>query len=154
MLVLSESTEGERGEERTHILVRRLLRHALDLRRGRRADRTRARSRRRALWCGRAHDIGATRSRARRALAALLLTRTVVDDHRLLLRDAALQDVLAEVSGRRALGLQHVLAHIGTCGRRRDCALKDILAQVGFSAGRASGARICTAGARAYLFTI
>jgi hypothetical protein len=91
------------------------------------ADRTRARSGLRALRGRRALDIRATRAGARRAVATFPLTGTAVNDDRLRLGNTALQNILAEVGHWRALRLQHILAHIGRLGARRDCGLEHIL---------------------------
>ena len=70
----------------------RLLRSALHCRG--RADGTRARRRRWALGRRRALDIGATRTRAGRAVTTLLCAGTAVNDDRLRLRDTALEHIL------------------------------------------------------------
>ena len=152
-LVLSKGGEIKRRQVRADIGIRRFFGDTLDLSRRRRADRSRARSRRRALRSRRAFHIRAARARARRALTTLLLTGTVVNDDGLRLGNTALQDVLAEVGCGRALSLQHVLAHIGALRARRNCTFQDIFAKVGLAARRADWARICSARARARLFT-
>ena len=107
----------------------RLARHLL-----RRADRARARRRRRAGLLRRALHRGAARTRARRALTRILLTTAIVNDDRLLLRDARLQDILAQIRNRRALRLQHVVRQIRACARRRDAGLEHILRVVHLTA--------------------
>jgi hypothetical protein len=109
----------------------------------RRADRARARGRGRALCGGRALHIRATRSGARRALTALLFTGTTINDDRLRLGHGALEDILAEIRCRGALGFKHILAHIRHSRARRNRALQDIFRQVRLStrwAGRADRA--------------
>jgi hypothetical protein len=111
------------------------LRLALD-RRGR-ADRTGARCGRRAALGRRALDFRAAGTRARRALARILFAGGGVNDDRLLLGDAALQHVLAEIRHRGALGLQHILAEVGRGAARRDGRLQNILAHIGLRTRRA-----------------
>ncbi len=152
-LVLSEGGEIEGSQVRADIVLDRFLGNTLDLCRSRRADRSRAGSRRRTLGGWRAFHIRATRTRAGRALTTLLLTGTVVDDDRLGFRDTALQDVLAEVRGGRALCLQHILGHIGASRAGRNRALQDILAQVRFTTRRAGRSRCRPASTRAVFST-
>jgi hypothetical protein len=97
----------ERSQERTHRGLRGFLRLTLDNCRG--AYRSRARGRRRALGRCRTLDNGAARARAWRALTRICLTLAVIDDYRLGLGNAALQNILAQVRNRRALSLQHVI---------------------------------------------
>jgi len=85
-------TDSERSQVGAYRGSRCLLRSAFDCRR--RADGTRARRRRRALGRRRALDIGATRTRARRALTTLLRAGTAINDDRLRLRDTALKHIL------------------------------------------------------------
>jgi hypothetical protein len=103
----------------------------------RRAHRTRARRRWRALGRRRALDLRTTRTRAGRTLTRLVLTGTAINDDRLGSRNTALEDILAEIRDRRALRFEHILAQIGHLRARRDCTLQDILAEVGFTTRRA-----------------
>lgn len=130
----SESLHIQRRQEWTHSL-RRLLRLALDHRR--RAHGSRARGRRCALGRWRALDFRATGSRARRALTCRLLAHTVINDDRLRLRDATLQNVLAQIRNRRALRLQHIQRHIRCSSARRHLRLQNVLAHIRFNRTRA-----------------
>jgi hypothetical protein len=116
-----ETTEGSTREgchEGTDRRRRRILDLTLHLRLGaglalaRRA--LRAHCRRRAL------HIGAARARARRTVSALTLTGAAIYNDGLLLGNAGLEHILAQIRNRRALRLQHVLAHIRDCGARRN----------------------------------
>ncbi len=129
----------QRRQVRPHRRRRRLIclaRHRL-----RRADRARARRRLGARLLRRAGDRGATRARARRALARILLATAIVDDDRLLLRDARLQDILAEIRHRRALRLEHVVRQIRARRRGRDARLQDVLRVIHLTARRADQTR-------------
>ncbi len=67
----------------------------------RRADRSRARSRRGAFSRRRALNNRAARARARWALSRFSLTLAVINDYRLRLRNTALQYVFTQVGHRR-----------------------------------------------------
>lgn len=97
---------------------------------------------------------GATSHRARRALT--YLTRLVARaDTRWARRNRGLQDILRHVGRGRALGLQHVAAHIGLRRARRNTGLQDIFGPVNLGAYLAVGVvgrghrRCAGAGARA-----
>jgi hypothetical protein len=146
--------DGEGCQVRANIGCGSLLGFAADL--CRRAYRARARRRWRALGRRRALDFRAARTRARRAFTCLILTGTAINDDGLGFRDAALEDILTEIRHRRALRLEHILTQIRHLRARRNCALKDILAEVGFTArragdtsGRTTATRILVATTRA-----
>ena len=128
----------QRRQVRAHRRRRRLIRLARHLLR--RAHRARARRRRRTGLLRRALHRGAARTRARRALTRILLTTAIVNDDRLLLRDARLQDILAQIRNRRALRLQHIVRQIRACARRRDAGLEHILRVIHLTARRADEA--------------
>lgn len=111
VFLIAKDGHVERGQVGTHSAVGISLGLALDC--GGRAHGARAGRRGRATLRGRALDFRATRARARRALTSVLRAGRGVNDDRLLLGNTALQNILAQVRHRRALGLQHVLAHIG-----------------------------------------
>ncbi len=127
--IAPEHPKVQRRQIRSHTRRRRLHRLTLDLRlRARRAlglGARRAHRRRRAL------DFGAAGSRARRAFTRILFARRVIDNDRFLFRHGRLQHILRQVRRRRALRLQHVLAHIRAFHRRRYAAFQDILAHIG-----------------------
>jgi hypothetical protein len=141
-LVLSKGIKIQRSQVRAHIVFAIVFRYTLDLCGRRRADRTRARSRRRALGRRRTLHVRAARARAGRAFTTLFLAGTVVDNHRLGSRNAALQDILTEVRRRRAFSLQHILTQIRALRAGRNRALQDILAQIRLATRRADWARI------------
>jgi hypothetical protein len=87
------SRNGKGSKEGANTGGRSFFGFAANLRR--RADRTRARRRRRALGRRRALDLWATRARARRAFTCLIFTGTTINDDRLGLRNAALEHILA-----------------------------------------------------------
>ena len=147
-LVLAKGIKIQRSKEGANIVFSSVFCNTLHLCGRRRADRTRARSRRRTLGGWRAFHIGTTRARAGRALTTLFLAGTVVNDDGLGFRNATLQDILTQIRSRRAFSLQHILAHVGTLRARRDCALQHILAEVGFAARRACRASIGSASTR------
>jgi hypothetical protein len=135
VFLISEDGHIERSQIGAHSCVGISFGLALDC--GGRAHGARAGRGGRATLRGRALDFRATRARARRALAGVLRAGRGVNDDRLLLGNTALQHILAQVRHRRALGLQHVLAHIGGLGARRHSCLQDILAHVRLFARRA-----------------
>ena len=132
----SKRLHVERCQEWTHRRLSTLLR--LTLHHRRRADRARARSRRCALHGRWAIHCWASGSRARRTLSRILLTRTIINDHRLRLGNTALQYILTQVGHRRALSLQHIISHIRHQGvRRGHLRLQYILAQIRLHGTRA-----------------
>jgi hypothetical protein len=127
-LVPAEHSKVQRRQIRPHTRRGRFHRLALHLRlraclaltgRARRAHRR---------W--RALDLGAAWPRARWALAGILRTGGIINNYRLLFRYTALQHILRQIRRRRALSLQHVLAHVRTHLRRRNTALQHILAHI------------------------
>ena len=111
IFLIAEDGKVERGPVGPHSAVGISIGRAFDC--GGRAHGTRAGGGGRATLRRRALDFRATRARARRALTSILRAGGCVNDDRLLLGNTALQNILAQVRHRRALGLQHVLAHIG-----------------------------------------
>ena len=86
---------------------------------------------RRAHRRRRTHDIGASRTRARGALATLLLhVRAGVDYNRPLFGDRTLQNILRHIGHRRALRLKHIVVQIGAARTRRNRRLQNILRHV------------------------
>ena len=135
VFLIAEDGHVERGQVGTHSAVGISLGLALDC--GGRAHGTRAGGGGRATLRGRALDFRATGARARRALTSVLSAGRGVNDHRLLLGNTALQNILAEIRHRRTLGLKHILAHIGRLGAGRHSRLENILTHVRLSARRA-----------------
>jgi len=93
----------QRSQVRAHCTIRNFF--SLALYRGRRADSTRARRRRRAAYRRRALHLRATSPRAGRTLTRFLTASSIINYHRLLLRDAALQYILAQIRYGRTLRL-------------------------------------------------
>jgi len=150
-LSTTKFTVAQRRQEGTDIVTTIFLGNTLHLRRSGRADRSRARSRRRALGSRGALHFRASRTRAWRAFTCIFLAGTIVNDNRLLLRNAALKHILAEIRSGGALSLQHILTHIGALRARRNSALQHILAQIRFAAGRAHRTGVVSTRARTCL---
>jgi len=86
----------------------------------RRTGHTRA-GRRLGADCGSgALHIGAARARAGRALTTLTLASAAINNNRLRLGYAGLENIIAQLRYRRALRFQHVLTHIRARGCRRN----------------------------------
>jgi hypothetical protein len=78
-----------------------------------------------------AFHFGATRARAGGAFAAVLSAGGIIHDDRLGIGNGTLEDVLGKIGGGRALGLQHVIRHLGASRRGWHGTLEDVFAHVG-----------------------
>jgi hypothetical protein len=126
---LSKATNTERGEKGSDRGYIGLFCAAFDSGLG--ANGTRAGCSSRADSRGRAFDFGATRARARGAIATLgLYVRAGVNNNGLLLGDGTLQHILRHIRNGGALGLQHVVGQIGCRRARRNTGLEHVFRHV------------------------
>ena len=136
-LVPTEPIKVQRSQEWTYIIFHRGL--CLTLHDRRWAHLARARGRRRALGGGRTLDLGATGTRAGRALSLGLITLGAVQKNWLGPWNRRLQNIVAQIRNRGHLTLQNVVAHIRTGGARGNRRFQNISRQIRFSARRAGG---------------
>jgi hypothetical protein len=136
-LISPKSIKVQRSQEWTYIIFHRGL--CLTLHDRRWAHLARARGRRRALGGGRTLDLGATGTRAGRALSLGLITLGAIQENRLGLGNGRLENIVAQIRNRGHLTLQNVVAHIRTGGARGNRRFQNISRQVWFSARGAGG---------------
>ena len=115
----TKASYAQGRQVRAHLLNGRILGLTLD-HRGR-AHLTGARCGGSTLGGLRALDFGAAGARAGRALTLGFGTLGAIQNGRHGFRDRALEYIVAQVRYRRALGLEHVLAHVWHCGAGRHC---------------------------------
>jgi hypothetical protein len=126
---LSKATNTERSEEGPDRGYIGIFCAAFDSCLG--ANGTRAGCCSRADSRGRAFDFGATRARARRAIATLgLYVRAGINNNGLLLGNGALQHILRHIGNGRALGLQHVVSEIRHRRAGRNTGLQHVLRHI------------------------
>jgi hypothetical protein len=133
-LVPTEPIKVQWSQERTYIIFHRGL--CLTLHDRRWAHLARARGRRRALGGGRTLDLGATGTRAGRALSLGLITLGAIQENGLGLGNGRLENIVAQIRNRGHLTLWNIVAHIRTGGARGNRRFQNISRQVWFSARR------------------
>jgi hypothetical protein len=136
-LVPPKPIKVQRSQEWTYIIFHRGL--CLTLHDRRWAHLARARSRRRAFGGGRTLDLGATGTRAGRALSLGLITLGAIQKNRLGLGNGRLENIVAQIRNRGHLTLWNVVAHIRTGGAGGNRRFQNISRQVWFSARGAGG---------------
>jgi hypothetical protein len=136
-LVPPKAIKVQRSQEWTYIIFHRSL--SLTLHDRRWAHLARARGRGRALGGGRTLDLGATGTRAGRALSLGLITLGAIQENGLGLGNGRLENIVAQIRNRGHLTLWNVVAHIRTGGARGDRRFQNIPRQICFSARGAGG---------------
>jgi hypothetical protein len=146
-LIHPKPTITEGGEEWANSVIRRFLRLAFH--NSRRARGARAGGARGAFRGFRAFHFRTPGTGARRAFTLGFVALRAIQNNRLGLGDAGLQDIVAQVRDRRDLALQHIVAQVRANRAGRDRAFEDILGHVGFAARRARRADGAGLGLRA-----